>query len=153
MGPKSKSDWLKKIQDSCLRSGDCLLWQKATTTAGYASIRVGNITKRVHRFVVELSLNRNLSSDEFVCHSCDTPNCVSINHLFIGTHLDNMKDRDLKGRTVKGDGHYKAKLTLEQVQEIKQLKNNTKMTQKDLSIKFKVTKSTISWILNNRSWQ
>lgn len=33
-----------------------------------------------------------------VLHKCDHPPCVRPDHLFLGTPLDNAKDRDAKGR-------------------------------------------------------
>lgn len=35
----------------------------------------------------------------FVCHACDNPRCVRVDHLFIGSAHDNNRDRALKGRS------------------------------------------------------
>lgn len=58
-----------------------------------------------------------------VLHKCDNPGCIRIHHLFLGTHADNGKDRDSKGRhkfiphTGERNGNHK--LTWEQVKEIR----------------------------------
>jgi hypothetical protein len=47
-----------------------------------------------------------------VCHRCDNPGCVRPGHLFLGTQMDNVRDRDRKGRGVvqRGASHPAAKL-------------------------------------------
>ena len=44
-----------------------------------------------HRFSFEF-LRGAIPKSLYVCHTCDTPLCVNPDHLFVGTHHDNMND-------------------------------------------------------------
>jgi len=62
-----------------------------------------------------------------VCHTCDVRDCYRLDHLFIGTPKDNAADCAAKGRqnnagkALKGEHNPRAKLTAEQVAEIRSL--------------------------------
>lgn len=66
----------------------------------YVGKRNGRSVKRqfmAHRVAWELT-NGPIPAGLFVCHHCDNPPCVRLDHLFLGTHKDNAADAQAKGR-------------------------------------------------------
>ena|SRR5438132_768407 len=55
-----------------------------------------------------------------VCHTCDNRECCNPQHLFIGSHADNLGDMRRKGRSNKGEKNGAAKLTEEKVKLARQ---------------------------------
>lgn len=142
------------------KTAGCWFWVGAKTKAGYGTLEIEKRKIYVHRFSYILHYGKipRGSGHHGICvlHQCDTPPCVNPRHLFLGTHSDNMKDRDNKGRRGKfdrrGEKSSSAKLTWEEVEEIRKLYLTGKYYHKDLAEKFFVSRLNIGNIVRNESW-
>ena len=85
---------------------DCILTTHSLTSAGYGriTVTVDGKSKRVyaHRYAYEQAYGA-IPEGLCVCHSCDTPSCINPEHLFLGTHADNMRDMAQKKRAKGGE--------------------------------------------------
>ncbi len=84
-----------------LDSSGCWLWGGLRDVDGYGRLGRGagcGTRARAHRLAYEAAHGPILPGF-CVLHRCDTPACVNPAHLFLGTQLDNVADRDAKGRT------------------------------------------------------
>lgn len=97
------------------------MWQASPGPTGYGQffIRRGMPPQKAHRVAWTLSRGP-LPSDINVLHSCDTPGCVNPAHLFLGTHADNVADKERKGRGMKGGTHPQARLDAESVSMLRE---------------------------------
>jgi hypothetical protein len=88
----------------------CWEWQRGCFTSGYGQVRFLGEKWRVHRLVWTL-IDGTIPKDLMVLHNCANPRCIRPDHLKLGTHQDNMIDRDLHGHTVRGERVHTSKLT------------------------------------------
>jgi hypothetical protein len=84
-----------------------------------------------------------------VLHRCDNPPCINPDHLFLGTHRDNMKDRDKKKRAVKGERHASAKLTAQQVRAIRL----DQREQEVIAAEYGISQTSVSAVKRRRLWR
>jgi hypothetical protein len=84
--------------NSLLVSLGCIEWQRSLLS-GYGYGQVYFLDKKwlVHRLVWTLKKGE-IPEGLCVLHKCDNPKCCNIEHLFLGTHQDNMTDMVNKGR-------------------------------------------------------
>ena len=108
MRPNTVEDFWKKV-----RKGEgCWLWTGGVSGYGYGNFIWRGKQVRAHRFVAQVILRLDVDGFE-VCHTCDNPLCVNPDHLFVGTPADNARDREQKGRGIKGrprDPEHNAKI-------------------------------------------
>lgn len=143
--PVGQRFWQKVIK------GDgCWEWQGCKQSHGYGQIRIDHKSKLSHRVSWEM-VNGPIPDGLHVLHKCDNPACVRPDHLFLGTHEENMEDRKRKGRTTCGEQYEHAKLTTADVIEIRQLYISG-LTQRELSERFGVNRRHISRIVNRQRW-
>lgn len=81
---------------------ECIEWPysrniKDGNRLDYGQVRVGNKMRKAHRVAWEKA-NGPIPHGMCVLHKCDNPPCVNPDHLYLGTHVDNAKDRESRGR-------------------------------------------------------
>lgn len=98
----------------------CWYWTGSLFSNGYGQTQYEGKNQKAHR--VSYMIHKGAIPEGMcVCHTCDEKTCVNPNHLWLGTHLDNMRDKMKKGRhrPSVGEDNGCAKLTDEQVREIR----------------------------------
>lgn len=76
---------------------DCWLWRSGRFDYGYGMFWVNGANVGAHAYSWRLA-NGDIPDGLNVCHSCDVPECVNPNHLYLGTDKDNAADRERKER-------------------------------------------------------
>lgn len=130
----------------------CWLWQGLTGDKGHGRVRWAGRQTSTHRLAWELARGP-IPAGLCVLHRCDVPACCNPTHLFLGTRGDNNRDRDTKGRTARqaGSAHGQAKLTEDQVREMRALRL-VGWSLARLAARYDVNWRTISLIVNHKAW-
>jgi len=131
---------------------ECWNWRGAKLRDGYGSFVLDTQERKMiqaHRYSYITHYKKIILPTEFVCHKCDNSSCVNPYHLFLGTHKENMKDRQDKGRQAKGEKI--SVLSVSDVLQIKQLIKN-KIPRRTIAKQFGVGATSITDIATGRSW-
>lgn len=119
----------------------CWNWT-GSKRGNYGSMRVGGAMQQVHRLSYEVHRGP-IPGGICVCHRCDNPVCINPDHLFLGTHCDNMADKVSKSRQ-------SSTLSVADVLEIRAASG---VVLRALSERYGVSVPQISYIRSGKKWR
>lgn len=148
--------FLEKVQ----KTEKCWFWTGFKNKNGYGYFSIptgvqGGISAKAHRVSFEL-FKGPIPKGLYVCHKCDNPSCVNPDHLFVGTNQENIQDSINKNRhkvpSLAGENHGRAILKAADIEKIRALAE-TGLSQREMGIKFNISRSHIGAIINKKYWK
>ena len=123
-----------------------------------ASARYANKEYRLAR--LSLAHKQGKHYDELIgwaLHRCDTPSCIAPHHLYEGNAQDNVQDALRRNRHrapgLSGGSNPQSKLTEEQVQMIRYLRQHTNMSLTELGRMFDIHFVSVHGIVHRKRWK
>ena len=144
----------------------CWEWQGSKTSAGYGNLAWHGERVQAHRVAYFLAFGgirlatmfrhegRAKTYKRFVLHKCDNRACCRPDHLFLGSMRTNLLDAYAKGRkTQPKSKHVNAKLTEQQVHEIRMEYVSQGVSQVALAARYRVSQRAISLIVRHETYK
>ncbi len=131
---------------------ECLPWPYARNRHGYGVVRVSGRNEIVSRYVCKRTHGNPPSDRHEAAHSCGNGKlgCVNKRHLRWATSRENSADALMHGTAIHGEKHVLAKLTPDEVREIRSLAGQIPQTR--LAKRFGISPSAISEITNRKRY-
>lgn len=130
---------------------ECWEWLASKTTDGRGRFGINYRLWLSHRVAWVLTYGP-IPEGLLVCHHCDNPGCCNPYHLFLGTPADNLADAARKGRMSRGEDRNTAKLTEEEVREIRDLISEGN-SQRNIAARYGVSHRCVGDIQSGKSWR
>ena len=155
--PEYGEAFWKRLGD---QGNGCWEWPGNRNCGNYGTTTFGGKTHMAHRMAYRLS-NGPIPEGHFVCHRCDNPACCRPDHLFAGTHTENMRDMAAKGRAAHtnhpelrriGEKNVNAKLDRERVFAIMSARQSGQRIM-DIAERFQVTVRTVNRVVHLKTWR
>ena len=144
----------------------CWEWQGSHNSSGYGTLHWHGEVVVAHRVAYALTyggvalltgfrqLDRAKTYKRFVLHICDNRRCCNPEHLFLGSMSANLKDAYNKKRKVQPRSkHANAKLSHEQVKEIRRRYDTGEALQVPLAKEYGVSQRTISLVIRRETYK
>lgn len=132
----------------------CWEWTGTITGRGYGQIMIDGKKSGAHRYAIAFATGESIPTGKVVMHLCDNPKCCNPAHLQVGSHAENIADRDRKGRanTPFGERNGSAKLNEADVRHIRSFYKKSGLSMRKLAKQYGVSASQISEVVNYRTW-
>lgn len=127
----------------------CWEWQAFCYPTGHGQFNLNSKDIKASR-ALWIMYNGPLHSDQYVCHRCNNPKCVRLDHLYLGTHRTNIDDM-IRAKRRRWERCAVHKLCWEDVRKIRGLLG--KRRHQDIASRFGVNVTTISRIARNLYWK
>jgi hypothetical protein len=131
------------------KTGDCWLWTGSCFNNGYGQFWIDGKMWMTHRLIY-IHCYGTIDPGLDVRHKCLPKNCCNLDHLELGTKAENMADKVRDGTDNRGEKSWSAKLTADQVLQIRA---RSKESRRELGLEFGVSRGTINSIIYRRSWK
>lgn len=137
---------------------ECWEWWGSKNPDGYGAVRIYLPPPLKRYYAHRLSFtffNGPIPENHLVCHRCDNPGCVNPAHLFAGTVRENWLDLVAKGMQspARGERQGKAKLTEQQVREIRRRHRTEGVGCRRMAKQYGVGQTAITKILRRETWE
>lgn len=132
----------------------CMEWPFAMDSKGYGNVKRGGKWRSANNYVCELAHGPAPSSNHVTAHApvvCHTPLCCNKRHLRWATHEENQQDRYADGTDPRGERNSNAKITEDDVREIRQLSGFT--SQRVIASMFGISQPAVSQIVLRKKWR
>jgi len=134
------------------KQGDCWIWKDYINPYGYGTYTINGFTHMAHRYAWEQKHGKKIG-DSIAMHTCDTPACCNPDHIVIGSHADNVKDKMKKKRQAIGENIKASVLTTQQVFEMREKYKPKIYTYKMLAAEYGVSKDTAQKAVRGINWK
>lgn len=157
----------ERLMSRLMETEDGCLVFVGSNAGGYGQLSVNGRNQRAHRVAWELE-HGPIPPGLHVLHYCDNPPCCRVSHLYLGTDMDNTRDKLSRGRAatgdrngarthperwVRGEENYKTTLTTDQVRAIRSRFALGNITRAELANEYGVHLKTIGNITRRATWR
>jgi len=136
--------------DNVNKTDGCWEWMSQVNNKGYGILTSDGQIHMAHRYSWMIHKGP-IPKGLFVLHKCDNRICVNPDHLFLGTHEDNMRDMVTKKRQAVGSKVASSKLTEEIVRQIRALRQSG-MKYREIAEAFDLSTYHVKDICHRRYW-